>query len=46
MIRPIGVQHADLCHRRVPVLFLAEIILNMKKILKGHGKPQRAIQFH
>ncbi len=45
MIRPVGIQHPDLRHGRIPVLLLFKIILNMKKVLEGHGKGKAPIQF-
>ena len=44
MIRPIGIQHTDLRHRRLPVLLFLKVIPDMEKILKGHGKRQAFIQ--
>ena len=29
VVRPVGIQHTDLCHRRISVLFLLKIVLNM-----------------
>ena len=44
VIRPISIQHTDLRHRRIPVLFLLIIILDMKEVLKGHGQVQGAVK--
>ena len=38
VVGPVGIQHTDLCHGRIAFLFIFIIILNMKKILKGHSK--------
>ena len=44
VVGPVGIQHTDLCHGRISFLFVLKIILNMKKILKGHSKIQGVIE--
>ncbi len=48
VIRPVGIQHADLGHRGIAadgaVKASAEIILNQLKVCKGHGKTEGLIQ--
>ena len=38
MVTPVSIKHADLCHGRIPLLGIFEVILDMQEILKGHGK--------
>ncbi len=44
VIRPVGIQYADFRHRRISVLFIAEIIADEHKILIRHGQIQGIIQ--
>ena len=44
VIRPIGIQNPNLCHGRISLFLIFKILLNMKKILKGHRQIQRTIQ--
>ena len=44
MIGPVGIQHTDLCHRRISFLFVFKIILNMQEIFECHRKVQRIIE--
>ena len=44
MVGPIGIQHPDLRHGRIPFLFVPEIILDMQKITERHSQIQRVIQ--
>ena len=44
VVGPVGVQHPDLRHGRVPVLLSPEIVLDMLEILEGHGKPERVVE--
>ena len=44
MIGPVSIQHPDLCHRRISLLFVLKVILDMKEILEGHGQVQRSIK--
>ena len=44
VIGPVRIQDADLRHGRVSLLLVPEIVLNMLKILKGHGKVQGIVQ--
>ena len=37
VIRPVGIQHTDLCHGRITFFFVPEIILYMLKDLEGHS---------
>ena len=45
VIRPVGIQHADLCHRRISFFFVFKVILNMQEIFECHRKVQRGIEF-
>ena len=45
VIGPVGIQHADLGHGRIPVFLSLEIVLDMQKILKGHCQAQGIVQF-
>ena len=45
VIRPVGIQHPDLCHGRISLLFILKVILDMKEILEGHSQVQRSIKF-
>ena len=38
VIRPVSIEHADLGHCGIPVLFYFIVVLDMQKILEGHGK--------
>ena len=44
VIGPVGIQHPDLRHGRIPVLFPRKIVLNMLKIPEGHRQSQRIVQ--
>ena len=44
VVRPIGVEHSDLRHRRIPVLLIPKIPLDVLKILERHGKTQRIVE--
>ena len=44
VIGPVGVQHPDLRHGRIPLLLIPEIILDVQEILEGHGQVQRSVQ--
>ena len=44
MIGPVGIQHTDLCHRRISFFFVFKIILNMQEIFECHRKVQRIIE--
>ena len=44
MIRPIGIENADLRHGRISLLVILEIILDVLEILKGHCKTKGIIQ--
>ena len=44
VVRPVGIQHPDLRHRRVPVLLVSEICLNEPEIVRCHGQPETVIQ--
>ena len=44
MIRPICIQHSNLCHRRITTLFCRKMFLNELEILECHGQSQRIIQ--
>ncbi len=45
VVRPVGIQHADLGDGGIAVLGIAEIGLNELEIRPGHGKTQGGIQF-
>ena len=45
VIGPVRIQNADLRHGRVSLLLIPEVILNMHKILKCHGKVQGIVNF-
>ncbi len=44
MVGPVCIENPDLCHSRIAPLLRSKIVLNMLKILKGHGKPQGIIE--
>ena len=44
VIGPVGIQHADLRHGRITVLFSSEIVLDMLEILEGHGKAEGIVK--
>ena len=44
MIRPVGIQYTDLCHRRVSLFIFSKIILNMLEIFKCHCKRKTLIK--
>ena len=44
VIRPVSIQYPDLGHRRISLLFVLKVILDMKKILKSHSQVQRSIK--
>ena len=43
MVRPIGIDHTKLRHRRVPVLGIPKIFLAKGQILQGHGEAHRPV---
>ena len=45
VIRPVGVEHPDLCHSRIPVLLPGIVLSDEMKITVCHGQSQRIIQF-
>ena len=45
VIGPVGIQHTDLGHGRITLLFVLKIILDMLEILEGHSQIQGTIQF-
>ena len=44
MIRPVGIQYTDLCHRRVSLFIFSKIMLNMLEIFKCHCKRKTLIK--
>ena len=44
MVRPVCVEHTDLCHRRISVFLILKILLYMFKILDCHSKSEGIIQ--
>ena len=44
VVRPVGIQHADLRHGGIPVLFLAEMIPDEAEIRVGHGQVQGLVE--
>ncbi len=44
VVGPVGIQHPDLRHGRIPLLLLPEIPLDMQEILEGHCQAQGIIQ--
>ena len=44
VVGPVGIQHPDLRHGRIPVLFARKIILDVRKIPEGHRQSQRIVQ--
>ena len=44
VVAPVGVQHPNLRHARVTMLFVLEIVLNMFKVGQGHGQAQGVVQ--
>ena len=41
VIAPVGIDHPDLRHRRIPVFFLPEVTLQEHEIRKIHRQPER-----
>ena len=44
MVRPVSIQHTDLCHGRISLLFVFKIILDMFEIFECHSQIQGSIQ--
>ena len=44
VIRPIGIENADLRHGRIALFVVLEIILNMLEILEGHRQTKGIIE--
>ena len=44
VVGPVGIQHTDLCHGRITLLLVFEIVLNVKEILEGHCKVQGTVK--
>ena len=44
VVRPVGIEDPDLRHGRVPMLFIPEILLDMQKVVEGHGQVQASIE--
>ena len=44
VIRPVSIQYPDLCHGRITLFFVSEVVLDMQKILECHSKIQRIIK--
>ena len=38
VVGPVCIQHTDLRHRRIPLLFVFIISLDMKEVLEGHSQ--------
>ena len=45
MIRPVCIEYTNLGNGRITLFRVAEIVLDMKEILKGHCKIQTIIEF-
>ena len=45
VIGPIGIQHADLGHRRISRLFVLKVVVDMLEILERHRKVQGIVEF-
>ena len=45
VVAPVGINHAQLRHARVTVLFVAEIIAAEREVFKRHGKAHGAVIF-
>ena len=45
MIRPIGVQNADLGHGRVSLLLFFKVLLDVQEILECHSQVEGIIEF-
>ena len=44
MVRPVRIQHTDLCHRGISVLLALKVVLDVLEILECHGKSQGIIE--
>ena len=44
VIGPVCIQHTDLGHGRISLLFILKIILDMQEILEGHRKIQGIVE--
>ena len=44
MIRPVGIQYTNLCHRRISLFILSKIMLDVLEILKCHRKGKALVE--
>ena len=44
MVRPVRIQHTDLCHRGISVLLALKVVLDVLEVLECHGKSQGIIE--
>ena len=38
VVGPVGIEHTDLCHGRISLLFIAEIVPDHRHVIMAHGK--------
>ena len=38
VVGPVGIEHTDLCHGRISLLFIAEIVTDHRHVIMAHGK--------